>query len=44
MNDEIQSYVFPELIKFVLIVSVILHISDALILLFLLFCYFRYFH
>jgi len=30
MNDEIQSYVFLELIKFVIIVSVILRISDAL--------------
>ena len=30
MNDEIQSYVFLELIKFVIIVSVILGISDAL--------------
>jgi len=30
MNDEIQSYVFLELIKFVIIVSVILHISNAL--------------
>ena len=30
MNDEIQSYIFLELIKFVIIVSVILRISDAL--------------
>jgi len=30
MNDEIQSYVFLELIKFVIIVSIILRISNAL--------------
>ena len=30
MNDEIQSYVFLELIKFVIIVFVILRISNAL--------------
>jgi len=30
MNDEIQSYVLVELIKFVIIISVILCISDTL--------------
>ena len=30
MNNEIQSYVFLELIKFNIIISVILRISDAL--------------
>jgi len=30
MNDEIQSYGFLELINFVIIISIILHISDAL--------------
>jgi len=30
MNDEIQSYIFLELIKFVIIVSIILRISDTL--------------
>jgi len=30
MNDEIQFYVFLELIKFVIIISVILRISDSL--------------
>jgi len=30
MNDEIESYVFLELIKFIIIVSVILDISNAL--------------
>lgn len=30
MNDEIQSYIFLELIKFVIIVFVTLRISDAL--------------
>jgi len=30
MNDEIQSYIFLELIKFVIIVSIILRVSDAL--------------
>jgi len=49
MTNEIQSYIFLELIKFVLNVSVILRILDALIplfslfLLFRYFCYFRYF-
>jgi len=30
MNDEIQSYVFLELIEFIIIVFVILRISDTL--------------
>ena len=44
MNDEIQSYIFLWLIEFILIVSVILRISNALIPLFPLFRYFRYVH
>jgi len=43
MNNEIQSYAFHELIKYVLFVSVILRILDSLILLFPLFSLFRYF-
>ena len=39
MNDEIKSHVFLELIKSILIVSIILRIFDTLILLFLFFPY-----
>jgi len=44
MNDEIQSYVFLELIKFIIIVSITLYISDALnSIVFVIFRKFRYF-
>ena len=44
MNDEIQSYAFLELIKFVIIVFIILRISNALkFIIFIISVEFRYF-